>query len=245
MFKKVRSGFFQNIINRLFDSFGIYIRRKSLPRGTSLKHDISKLLSGESPKLIFDVGAHKGETALNFTNSFPNAIIHSFEPIKENYNALSKITSSQRQLNSHQIALGAKPCYANMCIRQASVLNSLEPTLNKPEPNDRGVEKVRVETIDRLLKNWDVENLDLLKIDVEGYESKVIEGCQSSLKAGKVNLIYLETGLDDRFIPLQIFINQLAPFSMKPYAFYDQTSHWTGKQSLWYWNALFVKDFLL
>jgi FkbM family methyltransferase len=241
----MRTNVFDCVKKRILDFFGIYLRRNSLPRGVLLKSDVFKLYKGESLNLIWDVGAHRGETALNFRNAFPNAIIHSFEPIKENFRVLSKLSPSLSLHHPHQLALGPQPDTVKMCIRQASVLNSLNPALNKPEPDDRGEEEVKVDTVDRLLARWNIEHLDLLKLDVEGYESQVIEGCQSSLEAGKISFIYLETGLDDRFVPLEVLVEQLAPFSIHPYAFYEQSAHWTGNQRLWYWNALFAKEDLL
>ena len=86
------------------------------------------------------------------------------------------------------------------------------------------------------------ERIDLLKIDVEGYEIKVLEGALGSLSQKKIKFIYLETGLDDRFNSIQELIDYLHPKGYMPYAIYEQTPHWTGKQNLWYWNTLFVQE---
>ena len=102
-----------------------------------------------------------------------------------------------------------------------------------------------MKTIDYVIKKFKTASIDLLKIDVEGYEIQVLEGARKSLAGKKISFIYLETGLDDRFNSIQSIIDALAPNGYLPYAFYEQTAHWTGTQNLWYWNTLFVQEELL
>ena len=59
----MRQSVLNCVKNSILDFFGIYLRRKSLPRGVLLKHDVLKLYKGKSLNLIWDVGAHRGETA--------------------------------------------------------------------------------------------------------------------------------------------------------------------------------------
>mgnify|MGYP002864729080 CR=1 FL=1 len=223
---------------------GARIYRRSLPRGTCLFRDLS-LLTREPPTEIWDVGAHMGETAIRFRRTFPTATLRSFEPIGKNYEELSAVSATLGAHHAHHIALGAKRERLCMRIRRASVLNSLTPDLNKPEQDDLGEEEVEVETVDHFRKDNEVEQIHLLKLDVEGYETQVLAGAQDSLQAGEIDFIYLEIGMDDRFNSLNSLVEQLAPYAMYPYAFYEQTAHWSGNQRLWYWNALFAKNELL
>ena len=217
---------------------------RSLPRGTCLFHDLG-VLTRKNPTEIWDVGAHKGETALRFRQSYPSATIRSFEPIGKNYEELSASSANLGAHHAYRMALGAERERLGMRIRRASVLHSLTPNLNKPEPDDLGEEEVEVETVDDFRKDQEIERVHLLKLDVEGYETKVLEGARATLEAGQIDFIYLEVGLDDRFNSLGVLIEQHAPHSLHPYAFYEQTAHWSGNQRLWYWNALFAKNELL
>ena len=117
--------------------------------------------------------------------------------------------------------------------------------LNKPSSEASKSEDIEVKTIDCVINDFKTPSIDLLKIDVEGYEIEVLNGAYKSLVEKKVNFIYLETGLDDRFNSIQSIIDVLGPNGYLPYAFYEQTAHWTGKQNLWYWNTLFVRKELL
>ena len=100
-------------------------------------------------------------------------------------------------------------------------------------------------TIDEFIRSKDIQVVDLIKMDVEGFEHEVLQGAHESLISGKVNFIYLETGLDDRFVSFESLIERLQKYSILPYGIYEQSPHWTGIQKLWYWNALFVKEELL
>ena len=146
---------------------------------------------------------------------------------------------------SHNTALGDENKKTKIYLQGASVIHSLRDDLNKPLAEDFKSEEIEVKTLDSIACEFKSTNIDLLKVDVEGYEIKVLEGASKSLAEKKINFIYLETGLDDRFNSIQTLIDFLQPVGYLPYAFYEQTPHWTGKQNLWYWNTLFVQEELL
>jgi FkbM family methyltransferase len=218
--------------------------RNSLPRGTNLTHDLKKL-SLLPINEIWDVGAHKGETTRYFANEFPQANIRSFEPVSSNYNLLVQNCKKLENFQPHNFALGKENTQATIYLQGASVIHSLRHDLNKPSAKDSKSEDIEVKTIDHMLNEFKTASIDILKIDVEGYEIEVLEGACRSLAEKKINFIYLETGLDDRFNSIQALFDFLQPAGYLPYAFYEQTPHWTGKQNLWYWNTLFVKKELL
>lgn len=223
---------------------GSKLYRNSLPRGTCLIHDI-KRLSHAPIKEVWDVGAHQGETALYFAKKFPKSTIRSFEPVSSNYNLLIQNCRKLENFHAHNFALGEQNTKTKIFLQGASVIHSLRDDLNKPSTEDTKSEDIKVKTIDYVLNEFETTTIDLLKIDVEGYEIQVLEGARKSLTEKKINFIYLETGLDDRFNSIQSLNDFLKPIGYLPYAFYEQTAHWTGTQNLWYWNTLFVKEELL
>ena len=66
--------------------------------------------------------------------------------------------------------------------------------------------------------------------------------CNVGLSLPLIALQYHEVKVNLNFESIS---NLLNPHRYLPYAFYEQTAHWTRKQSLWYWNTLFVKENLL
>ena len=233
--------FFKNKFEQLTRS---KLYRNSLPRGTSLVHDIHRL-SFLPLREIWDIGAHQGETAIYFAKNFPQSIIRSFEPVSSNYDLLVQNCRKLENFYGHNFALGEEYKTTKISLQGASVIHSLRDDLNKPTVDDSNSEVIEVKPIDYVLNEFETTTIDLLKIDVEGYEIQVLEGARQALAEKKINFIYLETGLDDRFNSIQSLNNFLKPIGYLPYAFYEQTAHWTGTQNLWYWNTLFVKEELL
>jgi len=191
------------------------------------------------------VGAHQGETVLYFAKYFPKSTIRSFEPVSSNYNLLIQNCRKLENFQAHNFAIGEENKTTKIFLQGASVIHSLREDLNKPLEKGSTSEDVEVKTIDYVIKEFKTASIDLLKIDVEGYEIQVLEGARKSLTEKKINFIYLETGLDDRFNSIQSLNDFLKPIGYLPYAFYEQTAHWTGKQNLWYRNTLFAKEELL
>ena len=148
----------------MFDSFDIYIRRKSLPRGTNLIHDLKKLTLLPINE-IWDVGAHKGETTLYFANEFPNANNKSFEPISGNYNLLIQNCKKLENHDAHNFALGHENTKTKIYLQGASVIHSLREDLNKPSGEHAKSEDIEVKTIDYLIQKFSCKNIDLIKID--------------------------------------------------------------------------------
>ena len=232
-------------IKRLPESFtNIQIFRNSLPRGVNLFRDITRIYPYEL-KEIWDIGAHKGETTAFFRSKFLKPKIRSFEPIAENFQILQDRCANTPNQHSYQLALGDEVKPMIIYLQNASVIHSLRSDLNVPSARNSKIEEVNQTTVDSLFNEFNCRKIDVLKIDVEGYEKNVLKGAESCLKQKLINFIYLETGLDSRFNSIDEFIDCLHPLGYLPYAFYEQNPYWTGKQNLWYWNTLFVKEELL
>ena len=186
-----------------------------------------------------------GETTLYFRSQNQSSTIRSFEPVSENFAILSHNCQKLKNQFSYKLAIGEKSKNLELFLQDGSVIHSLREDLNKPSSENGRSEMVEQETVDSQFLRFQSKSIDLLKIDVEGYELNVLQGAVECLENKKIQFIYLETGLDDRFNPLQSIIATLTPFGYLPYGIYEQTAHWTGKQNLWYWNTLFANEEIL
>ena len=133
------------------------------------------------------VGAHQGETVLYFAKYFPKSTIRSFEPVSSNYNLLIQNCRKLENFQAHNFALGEENKTTKIFLQGASVIHSLREDLNKPLEKDSTSEDVEVKTIDYVIKEFKTASIDLLKIDVEGYEIQVLEGARKSLAEKKIN----------------------------------------------------------
>ena len=164
--------------------------------------------------IIFDVGAHHGETIKNFANNFDIDEIHSFEASRVNFKKLEKITQKFQQkkiiLNNIGLSDNKKEILINQFSESSSTtlskvnekskyflkkINILGLSKNK---NFYETLKVKLETLDDYLKEKDIQKIDLLKIDTEGYELNVLKGLSDN--SHKIKLIYFEHHYDDMIV---------------------------------------------
>jgi len=156
-------------------------------------------------KIIFDVGAHKGEFLKSIKKLENYEKIYSFEPQK-------KIYEENRQLNEKY-----KISYLNLAISDYSGLKTLKinkksSTSTFSEINSSSTwykiksllisgntktsfiseEEVKTITLDDFCLENKVENIDLLKIDTEGHEKEVLAGANNLFSKKKVKYILIE-----------------------------------------------------
>ena len=55
----------------------------------------------------------------------------------------------------------------------------------------------RIEMLDNFIREKKIEFIDILKIDVEGFEFEVLQGAKNTIKEKKINVIQFERHADD------------------------------------------------
>jgi FkbM family methyltransferase len=167
--------------------------------GYDPQKDVKKIL-GHSLHCIFDVGAHVGQSALAFADSFPNAIVYSFEPSIDSFIRLAEIAKCHPRIRAIHSALGDDIGEALFYINKFSQTNSILATLAgiqdlliaPDQMNLQSTTHVQVMTLDRFCIDQKITKIDLLKIDTQGYELKVLEGGREFLRQNIIPLIYIE-----------------------------------------------------
>ena len=152
--------------------------------------DEAKLRFGLSCGVIFDVGAHIGITALHFSNAFPEAKVHAFEPGSRNFDHMSANLSGKPDIQRHKFAIGAEPGEAILLIEPD------HPSMARIGEGQGPTEVVKVETLDHFCRAHGIDAVAILKIDVEGFEMNVLTGAEQLLSESRVALVKLECGAD-------------------------------------------------
>jgi len=167
--------------------------------------EIIKDLSDNDIATILDVGANVGQTALELVDRFPNARIHSIEPFPEAYELLRKNTELFPRIITHQLAFGASEGEQPLYINSKNETNSLLKTsvhLDNYIPSEwcvpKGAVEVPVCTIGSFCKKQGIAKIDILKIDTQGYELKILEGALSMLSPERIRFLFMEV----LFVPL-------------------------------------------
>lgn len=178
----------------------------------SYRAQLRTLLERQRVDLALDVGANEGQFARSLRVFYPGEII-SFEPVSSAFAKLAQASAFDANWHAHKLALGAESTEQSIHVSNRTVFSSLL------KPNDfcnqrfgEQASSVREERIQvRRLDAFIEENVPdiskrrvFLKMDTQGYDSKVFSGIGHS--CNQVVAIHSELSL----IPL-----------------YEQMAHWT------------------
>ena len=201
---------FKNKIKKLINYFGYDIKKINPEIRNENFDEIIKRFVSSNP-VIFDVGANKGQSIDRFKNRFENATIHSFEPIESEFQIIKKKFFGKENIILNNIALGEKQETKKLNVTAGtgnSSFNKINPETKWLQTRSKQfntseseyvtrIENVKIETLDDYCKKNNIEKIDLLKIDTQGYEDKVLQGSLESLKNNKIGIIITEIMFDD------------------------------------------------
>lgn len=186
-------------IRKLLHQVGFDIRNYTISNYGITK----KILDYHQINLVLDVGANKGQY-YNFlrTVGYSGKII-SFEPLSEAHSYLEKISKKDPLWEiAPRTAIGNEEGEISINIAGNSASSSLLPMLDRhrnaaPESAYIGSETVKITRLDSICPSYINQDSQIfLKIDVQGYEQKVLEGAKGILS--QVKGIQLEVS----FVPL-------------------------------------------
>lgn len=167
---------------------------KKLPIGTHLglffKHRVDIDMN-----VVFDIGANQGQFSKYIQVYLPYSKFFCFEPFPQTFLELKKNLEDSR-FTHFQLAFG--DFQESLSVLQNNPDSSDTNSLIHRNNRSRNKDEVNIEviTLDHFLEENQIEAIDLLKIDTEGYDLKVLKGAKESLKAGRIKLVYVECGLD-------------------------------------------------
>jgi len=125
--------------------------------------------------VCFDVGANVGYFTLLFALCCSEGTVHCFEPVPLNFHTLSMniLLNGYSNVAANTIALSDRPGKAEFCICSDSAFSSFVNTGRKPTAATTLVE---MQTLDDYCEVRQIPRVDILKVDVEGAEGRVIAG---------------------------------------------------------------------
>lgn len=177
---------FERITKKIFQSFGILIRKYNPATSEELRR--IRLLQHYNIDMVFDIGANKGQYATGIMDAGYSHQIVSFEPLSSVHSIID--SESKKYANwkvAPRCAIGAKKEEIEINISANSVSSTLLNMLDShiegaPESKIIGKEKVQVFPLDEIGAEYAGKTKKLfLKIDVQGFEQEVLKGAQQML----------------------------------------------------------------
>ena len=154
--------------------------------------------SSGRPLVIFDVGANKGQYSTNLLKFFGNVKteLHCFEPGHKTFKILTSALEGKENVTLNNFGLSDEKSESLLYYDKAG---SELASLYKRQLDYFGIdfeqsETVTLDTLDNYIVAKNIAFVDLLKIDVEGNELRVLQGASRSLSEGKIGAIQIEFG---------------------------------------------------
>ena len=144
---------------------------------------------------FFDVGGGIGTYAVTAA-TLVDGPVHVFEPTSESAamirrNALVNRVGDKIEVN--QVALSDAVGYSTIVSGHNTFTNNVGTVTEAPAYDDDAT--VTVTTLDAFCAARGIEHVDMLKVDVAGYEPMVVAGAERMLSEGRVDLVTLELSL--------------------------------------------------
>lgn len=218
------------------------IYRNSLPRGIDVFSDIERTYGLRNFRQVMDVGANVGQSAALYCEKFPEAQIHSFEPVQSTFKQLQeKSQSLGNRVSCHHKAVGDENGEVMINVGDNSEINSIKYNHSSQK------ERVEAITVDSFIETQPLDFVDFLKIDTEGFEIEVLNGCNQSLASKMIGILYIESGpvkSDRHFVPISKIIETLKEHDYELFGVYEQQQFWTGEKQIMFFNLAFISPAL-
>jgi FkbM family methyltransferase len=239
------------IIRNILDSFGYSILKKSTLQRYTEKFDPYKvqedLIKDKNNLCIFDIGAHYGETAIKYKGVFPDANVYSFEPFPESAKVFLRNTGMYSKIELIEYAFSNKKGESKLYINASDATNSLlnstitNSWVDNATKNDRTL-TVRVDTIDNFCEQNNINEIDILKLDVQGGEMLVLEGAIQMLSSKKINVIFMEVEFIEIYENQPLFHDMtvfLAKYGYRLFGTYN--TQWLESGQIAWCDAIYLR----
>lgn len=184
------------------------------PKLASSYKDLKLSVEHGKGMIIFDVGANKGQSIRFFKRLYPQSQVYGFEPAFNTFKALKVLIQKKKYagISIFPIGLGDTP---RESIFYESDLSETS-TFATPNPDSKYSKKknrilfqksskaykanlMQITTLDSFVDESKIDFIDILKIDVEGFEFEVIQGSMKALKNAKIGILQIEIQDNDMF----------------------------------------------
>ena len=147
---------------------------------------------------VFDVGSNHGQFLQLVSEELMTLpyLVHCFEPDQNSFAILLDKAKTRSNVTLNNFGLGKENGEYEL---YSDEIGSGLASLSKRKLDHLGIHfnhmsQVRIERLDSYCSDHSIQNIDLLKIDVEGHELDVLQGGLQMIQSKKIGMISFEFG---------------------------------------------------
>jgi FkbM family methyltransferase len=186
---------FLYFINKFFKIFSLKLEATKI----SEKETLKKIFKNKK-LIIFDIGSHQGQSIEKFLSININSEIYSFEPQPDLFFQLKKKYQGKMNIHLYPLAFDNKSRIRKFYINNRTQISGFYKTKknlsyrNFPDinVNNKKIINIKTFTLDNFALKNKIKNIDILKIDTECNDDKVLEGAKILLKKKIPKVIMVE-----------------------------------------------------
>jgi FkbM family methyltransferase len=144
----------------------------------------------EPPKVIVDAGANIGLASILFTNRYPLAKIFAIEPEQSNFELLKANVAPYPNVVPIQAALWHRNEEISLVDPGLGKWGFMTDAKDSSEGLGDTCHQVEAMTVDKIMADYGLSEINILKIDIEGAEREVFS--DTSAWIGKVDAVIIE-----------------------------------------------------
>ena len=162
------------------------------------RHIKSKIKELTNYSVCIDCGANIGLVSYIFYTF--GAKVYAFEPNPDAFDKLKNLSTSHLNIYPYKSAVGLNDGFSRLFLHNDSAEDKLKystgSSMVKSKPNINDLNFIQIKTINLVKFINKFKNIDILKIDIEGFEVELIPFLVKSNILDKVKYIFVETHND-------------------------------------------------
>jgi len=198
----VKLSLFTGLIKKGFGVLGVDVRmHRNIRSARTLEKHAElvrkwRLLEQFRPQTILDVGANEGQCAALLREAFPDARIISFEPLEDCYEKVRAFHERAGNGLALRCALGdhdGKSVIHRNAFSPSSSLLPMNPLHVEEFPQTKRSfdEDITIRRMDSVLDDLSVNDPLVIKLDVQGFEDRVIKGGRETFRRASAVVLEL------------------------------------------------------
>ncbi len=171
------NGLYYNLDLSSFNNWSIFWKISSEQRPKNILYNLIK-----QNDVIIDVGAHIGEVSMNMAQRTTGGMVYSIEGYPPTYKKLTEHIAINNFKNIIPVLSGVGESKYNAEF-SVNARNAGGNMIAKNSGNSNA--GIEINTLDNILAQFDLEKIDLIKMDIEGYEVNALKGAKEIIATYK------------------------------------------------------------